>query len=403
MLKSAILSNKDVASEELLEAILKEETENLPPYLSADEINDLVLKRTRARLLQISSGLLLKLGPSIKTLVQARADAVADDDYAVVQVTRSDPREKALLYGRMLERTFDAPCVSFACDNRRLLGELREREVFILTLFATVVCKRAKGDDLLMLFLSGVSSCGKSRLFESPVLRTAHNLCTSANGDAGVGRFNAEGKNTILLHDVNLRSLVGADCEKIKALCRGETVVAKVHSSTAVVDPVFVLATSNQRLFDHIFRPEGKLPFRLGCDLQLTKRDSPENVKAIRMRFLEMHVRGRPRQDEEDLRRSDNFTRRDFILGTYPLVLNILERHGPEQFHSNYFYEYVISGLAKHASLYGEIFATAQHLHRLTDLSEKYGCPVSVGVLPLLLSNVKVEKPRTPEPSFQPC
>ena len=80
MLKSAILSNRDVASEELLEAILKEETENLPPYLSADEINDLVLKRTRARLLQISSGLLLKLGPSIKTLVQARADAVADDD-----------------------------------------------------------------------------------------------------------------------------------------------------------------------------------------------------------------------------------------------------------------------------------------------------------------------------------
>ena len=54
---------------------------------------------------------------------------------------------------------------------------------------------------------------GKSLLFESVVLHTAHQLLSSSSsssGDAGVGRFQTGSKNTVIFHDINIGTLLGA-------------------------------------------------------------------------------------------------------------------------------------------------------------------------------------------------
>ena len=59
----------------------------------------------------------------------------------------------------------------------------------------------------------GKSSVGKSLLFENVVLHTAHQLLSSSSsssGDAGVGRFQTGSKNTVIFHDINIGTLLGA-------------------------------------------------------------------------------------------------------------------------------------------------------------------------------------------------
>jgi hypothetical protein len=50
-------------------------------------------------------------------------------------------------------------------------------------------------------------------------------------------------KNAILLHDIEIGKLFGADFEKIKSIARAETTVAKIHSSTVTLPPLHLLYT----------------------------------------------------------------------------------------------------------------------------------------------------------------
>ena len=54
------------------------------------------------------------------------------------------------------------------------------------------------------LIVSGLTSCGKTMIFESPLMDVAHILTT----EKGVSRFNCDSKSTLLLHDINLDILV---------------------------------------------------------------------------------------------------------------------------------------------------------------------------------------------------
>ena len=50
-------------------------------------------------------------------------------------------------------------------------------------------------------------------------------------------------KNAILLHDIEIGKLFGADFEKIKSIARAEMTVAKIHSSTVTLPPLHLLYT----------------------------------------------------------------------------------------------------------------------------------------------------------------
>ena len=56
-------------------------------------------------------------------------------------------------------------------------------------------------------------------------------------------RFDVGSKNAILLHDIEIAKLFGADFEKIKSIARAETTVAKIHSSTVTLPPLHLLYT----------------------------------------------------------------------------------------------------------------------------------------------------------------
>jgi len=112
--------------------------------------------------------------------------------FAEVQLPELSLKDKSLLYGRMLFKLLDNPeYVSYTTSNPKLLGNLPAKDVWFLTFFSFVTCKRTKGDNLLQLGCSGISSAGKSKLIESVLLTTAHQLLSSTSmsgGDAGVGR-----------------------------------------------------------------------------------------------------------------------------------------------------------------------------------------------------------------------
>ena len=56
-------------------------------------------------------------------------------------------------------------------------------------------------------------------------------------------RFDVGSKNAILLHDIEIGKLFGADFEKIKSIARAETTVAKIHSSTVTLPPLHLVYT----------------------------------------------------------------------------------------------------------------------------------------------------------------
>ena len=56
-------------------------------------------------------------------------------------------------------------------------------------------------------------------------------------------RFDVGSKNAILLHDIEIGKLFGADFEKIKSIARAKTTVAKIHSSTVTLPPLHLLYT----------------------------------------------------------------------------------------------------------------------------------------------------------------
>ena len=91
--------------------------------------------------------------------------------------------------------------------------------------------------------------------------------------------------------------------------------------------------------------------FQSQVELAGKKRMNPENVAAIKNRFLELFVFRRPAQDERDLELCDCFNRKHFIVGTHQRALDLLEKYQPGDFHGPALYAYVISALGKNAPL----------------------------------------------------
>lgn len=199
----------------------------------------------------------------------------------------------------------------------------------------------------------------------------------------------------VVYHDVSISTLVGADVERVKCLARSETTIVKVHSSTSTVLPMFVFYTSNERLFKHTLSGcrsrQPKQPRRgeiLGWDRTLlshaetvaNKRISPENLDAIRCRFLEMYIDKAPQQAKEDLENCGTFSRDHFIFGTFTRTIQLLEHYQLGDFHSAFLPAYVLSGLAKNLPKMEQSICQQLHLDgcqqnhvaRLNQLFKKY-------------------------------
>ena len=390
---SRILNEKEVRSDELVARIVAMVEAQIPPHMDSEEKRQTLERAVLAKLSAASSCLKLKLAPLAKAYLNQREDEEMDGLFYNMVVPQMTRREKARIYGIMFARFMDdLNCVSFATGNPRMLGNLAPADVWFLTFFVFVTCRRVRGDNLLQLGCTGISSCGKSTLLESVIRRTAHQLLSSSSssgGDAGVGRFEVGKKNTILLHDVTIGKLFGVDFEKIKAISRAETTVAKIHSHVAVLPPLHLIYTSNQRLQDHSIRTpslfaEAAAAAKAGKRTRMGRPPPPpppsstvkmtaasqvgeslgglkkhtvslEDLKAIKNRFLEMYVHKKPFQEEAHLNLSEPFDRLDFIVGTFERALSVLERHFPGDFASPHLYGYVIGALKKNSLYYEEV------------------------------------------------
>jgi hypothetical protein len=181
-----------------------------------------------------------------------------------------------------------------------------------------------------------------------------------------VGRYDTGKKNLLLLHDVDLNILIsGPDADKIRAITRGETTTAKIHSSVTILPPLFVIITSNGRLLDHRVKEKalvGPHEFSVLLYSKLNasgnggrKRDE-EMVNAIKNRFLECHIRARPANRMDNFKRLGTFQRMHFILAVFPRIVQLLEKYKPSDFYSEALYFYALSGLKLNVDFFDDFY-----------------------------------------------
>jgi hypothetical protein len=373
----------------------------LPPRLSIEERRHTLERVVLAKLNAASSCLKLKLAPLAQAYMRQKEENEMEELFYHMLVPQMSRREKSRIYGIMFSRFIDNPDVSFATGNPRMLGNIAPVDMWFLTYFVFVTCRRVRGDNLLQLGCVGMSTCGKSTIIEEPIRNTSHQLLSSTSssgGDAGVGRFEVGKKNAIMLHDIAIGKIFGVDFEKLKAICRAETTVAKIHGHVAVLPPLHLFYSSNQRLMTHVVRspslfalaasnaaaaaakrngpkkPEGsnkkrefffastsnsttvvKIHHQVNESLGKLKKShvASEDLAAIQNRFLELFVRSKPYQEEAHINMNETFDRFHFIVGTFERAISILEKYSPSDFHSSHLYGYVIGALKKN-SLYFE-------------------------------------------------
>ena len=72
----------------------------------------------------------------------------------------------------------------------------------------------------------------------------------NCNGADGIGKFNLNGKPTLMCNDSDITKLLfkGPDKEVMKPMTRAENVVVKIFGEVNVLPPTHVLMTSNINL-----------------------------------------------------------------------------------------------------------------------------------------------------------
>jgi hypothetical protein len=138
----------------------------------------------------------------------------------------------------------------------------------------------------------------------------------------------------------------------------------RLHTHRVMVTAPAVLAATGASAVPRYFQSQVEMTGK--------KRMHPENVAAIKNRFLELFIFRRPPQDERDLELCDCFNRKHFIVGTFERALALLEKHQPSDFHGPALYAYVISALGKNASLVEQVTSDQEHYMRIHRLAAKY-------------------------------
>ena len=357
---SGLVSSKDLRIEDFLNDIF--DSLPTPRHASAVELARLWKEEVQKKIATQSVVLSHRTLPLVQIMLDQKVKSVLDQTFVKVKGSEPDMKTMVNNYSICFNQWIDSlDYVSFKAANTQLLGNLTAQDVWTLTFFAFCTNHRTKNDNLLQLGLVGCSTSGKSTLFESILMEGAH-LTTN---EGGVGRFHVGSKPVLLFHDIAIKTLVkGKDVEKIKTIARTEPTVAKVHSKTEPLPPLFIFYSSNERLMTHEFNSDQSNPmFRWrnygtqAIDHVGEKRVKKASVHlvAIQNRFIEAFVRSRPPLDPQHLPQCGGFQRIHGVLGLFRRVLNILGKYEGKDFHSPFLYLYALKALCKHSKTYVEV------------------------------------------------
>jgi len=354
MMKDRLLTKREKNEEEFINDLMTSfEKNEFQPSASADLSHQERLQQAQQKLADKSLILAHKYSPLLKQYVANKEQKILNDKFAVIKTKKSSMAEMAEKYRNCFLTWVNATeDVHIKVRDKEQLGAVNVIHAFTLIFYSTITNRRQTGDNVLQLVVSGLTSCGKSMLFENPLLEVAHMVTT----EKGVSRFNFDSKSTMLLHDISLSNLVkSSDCDRLKAICRGEPVPTKTHGNVQTVPAVFAMVTSNQQLFTHTFstleRSKKTLQKVYTSDIKPSKSVHPADIAAVQNRFLEAYVRSRPQIDEKYLPKSENFERKHAIVGLFEVVIEILSLYTKDDFKSHYYYLYPIGGLCKHLHL----------------------------------------------------
>jgi hypothetical protein len=372
-LKVQLLSKRDRDAELFLNNLMKNADVDFKSSSNSVELSQQErLHQAQEKLANTSIFLAHKYQPIIEKLVSQQENIALNNKYAVIKATPLSLQDMAkkyyICFNNWIRSKDD---VSIKIHDPRDLGNLNVIDVFILTYFAMLTNKRMIGDNLHQLIVSGQTSCGKTLIFESPLLDVAHLLTT----EKGVNRFNCDSKSTLLLHDVNLDILVKSDSDKFKAISRAEPVPTKTFGNVQTVPAVFMFVTSNRNLLNHYFDKPEKKSFRFNriykSEIKTSRNVSEKDIEAVQNRFIEAFVRQRPNLPAEALPKNEVFERQHAILGLYNDIITILAQYNIQDFKIQYLYLYALCGLAKNTHLLPE---TDQEFHKyiLYELFLKY-------------------------------
>lgn len=348
------------AKELITESFLKEVIDSLPepPNASAVELARAWKDEAKKKIGEMSVTLAHRVQPLVQLMLEQKLASCMDKSFLTVHVPEPALEEMTNKYKRCFNTWIDATHhVSFKATNTKLLGSVAVKDMYILTYYVFLTCKRTKDDNILQLGMVGCSTAGKSTLFEACLMEGSH----VTTNEAGVGRFQVGNKPLLMFHDISIRTLVcSKDTEKIKTIARTEPTVVKVHSNVLTLQPVFVFYSSNERLMSHKFETSiEKSHFSRMYGSQVNevgkKRVSDECIAAVQNRFIEAFVRSPPPLDKQDLPTSGGFTRIHAVLGLFRRVVAIMKLYEPNQFHSPVLVQYILHGLcanhARHAAV----------------------------------------------------
>ncbi len=357
-MKNVLLSKKEKNEEKFLDELMTSfEKNDFEAAASADLNQQEKLQQAQLKLADTSIILAHRFSPLLKQYVANKEQKLLNEKFAVIKSKKTSTEEMAENYRVCFNTWINAKedvhlKVSKPADQ---LGKISIDHAFTLIFFSFLTNRRQPGDNMLQLVISGLNSCGKTMIFENPLLEVAHMVTT----EKGVSRFNFDAKSTMLMHDVNLTNLVkSADCDRLKAIARGEPVPTKTRGSVQTVPSVFSIITSNQHLFTHTFPIIGKsrksFENVFKSDIGPTTNIHPSDIAAVQARYLEAFVRSRPEIEERFIPKSENFQRKHAIMGLFAQVVDILCLYEKKDYKSEYYYLYPIGGLCKQLHLMPE-------------------------------------------------
>jgi hypothetical protein len=364
------------ARELVTETFLKEIIESLPepPNSSAVELARAWKDEAKKRIGDMSVTLSHRVQPIVQLMLEEKLAKSMDKSFLTIQTREPALVDMAHKYKKCFNMWIDASqCVSFKATNTRLLGSVTAKDVYILTYFSFLTCKRAKNDNILQLGMVGCSTAGKSTLFEACLMEGSH----VTTNETGVGRFQVGNKPVLMFHDISIRTLAASkDTEKIKTIARTEPTVTKIHSTVYTLKPLFLFYSSNERLMSHKFagpveRPHFCRIYGSQVNEAGTKRISEDSLAAIQNRFIEAFVRSPPPLNKEDLPTSGGFQRVHAILGMFRRVVAILRQYQPSDFYSPILVQYALHGLCANNTRHTQVMESDGRAV-ITQLVRKY-------------------------------